>query len=253
MSRRSEDDLLLIAARAPVPGETKTRLGATIGMERAATLYRAFLADLAARFTPPCGAATYRLGWAFTPASCDFAALIAGPNGSAGTGDSLFVPQHGADWGERQTNLLRWGADHGFRRTVLIASDSPHLSRAVVDDAFVALVDHDVALGRVHDGGYYLIGLRGFHDVLTGVPMSTASAADAVVMRSARLGLRVAELPATFDVDVVEDLDFLRSALTQDHGAAPTTAATMAALGLSAPPPHLHPQWVASGQVQPGS
>jgi glycosyltransferase A (GT-A) superfamily protein (DUF2064 family) len=43
---------LLIAAREPVPGTTKTRLGAAIGMARAATLYAAFLVDLAARFTP---------------------------------------------------------------------------------------------------------------------------------------------------------------------------------------------------------
>ena len=35
------DELLLIAAREPVAGETKTRLGATIGMDRAAMLYRA--------------------------------------------------------------------------------------------------------------------------------------------------------------------------------------------------------------------
>ena len=39
--------LLLIAAREPVPGLTKTRLGATIGMARAAELYAAFLVDLA--------------------------------------------------------------------------------------------------------------------------------------------------------------------------------------------------------------
>ena len=44
--------LLLIAAKEPVPGMAKTRLGATIGMARAAALYAAFLVDLAARFTP---------------------------------------------------------------------------------------------------------------------------------------------------------------------------------------------------------
>jgi glycosyltransferase A (GT-A) superfamily protein (DUF2064 family) len=234
---------LLIAAREPVPGGTKTRLGRTIGMERACTLYRAFLADLAARFTPPRRAATYRLGWAFTPASCDFAAVIAGLNGDTGSHELLFVPQHGADWGERQTNLLRWGAAHGFQHTVLIASDSPQLSRSVVDGAFAALADRDVALGRVHDGGYYLIGLRGFHDVLTGVPMSTASAAGAVAARSAQLGLRVAELPATFDVDVAEDLALLRATLAADGSVAPATAKAMAALGLTGHRRQVRSQW----------
>ena len=80
----------------------------------------------------------------------------------------------------RQANILRWGFEHGYARTVLIGSDSPQLPRAVVRDAFATLVEHDVAMGRTHDGGYYLIGMRGCHDVLTGVPMSTATAADAL-------------------------------------------------------------------------
>jgi glycosyltransferase A (GT-A) superfamily protein (DUF2064 family) len=41
---------LVIGAKEPVPGMVKTRLGRTIGDARAAALYRAFLADLAARF-----------------------------------------------------------------------------------------------------------------------------------------------------------------------------------------------------------
>jgi hypothetical protein len=36
-------------------------------------------------------------------------------------------------------------------------------------------------MDRTLDGGYCLIAMRGFRDVLTGVPMSTASAADALV------------------------------------------------------------------------
>ena len=47
------DDLFLFVARAPVPGEAKTRLGRTIGDDRAAALYAAFLTDICARFTPP--------------------------------------------------------------------------------------------------------------------------------------------------------------------------------------------------------
>jgi len=38
--------ILYIAARAPIPGQVKTRLGRAIGSERAADLYRAFLQDL---------------------------------------------------------------------------------------------------------------------------------------------------------------------------------------------------------------
>ena len=170
---RNGHNLFLIAARNPVPGETKTRLGTAIGMERAALLYRTFLTDLAARFTPAPGTDPgFDLGWAFTPPACDFEHVLA-DLGWPQPGHVHFVPQVGQDWGARQANLLRWGHDHGYARTALTASDSPHLPRSTAAVACTALVDHDMVFGRVHDGGYYLIGLRGFHDVLSSVPMST--------------------------------------------------------------------------------
>jgi hypothetical protein len=66
--------LQLIAAKAPEPGLTKTRLGATIGMVRSAALYATFLVDLAARFTPrPDERQDFAFGWAYTPTDIDFA------------------------------------------------------------------------------------------------------------------------------------------------------------------------------------
>ena len=180
-SKRRGRGLLLIAAREPAPGMTKTRLGATIGMERAAALYAAFLVDLAARFTPCPGEDWgFDVGWAFTPAEVDFAPVLQQIGCAPPPAAVRFVAQQGEGWDVRQANILRWGHEQGYERTVLIGSDSPQLPFAVVRDAFAALADHDVAMGRTLDGGYYLIGMRGFHDVLTGVPMSTASAADAL-------------------------------------------------------------------------
>ena len=229
-------DLLLIAAREPVPGETKTRLGKAVGMGRAAALYRAFLADLAGSFTPAAGEDRgYDLGWAFTPPGCDFRAVLAGL-GHPPTEAVRFVPQVGGGWAERQANLLRWGHDRGYARTALLASDSPHLAPGVAADAFAALVGHDVVVGRVYDGGYYLVGLRGAHDVLSGVPMSSAQAADALVARARALGLRVAELAPTFDVDEAADLDLLRAALAPSGAAAPATWVALTELGLAGHP-----------------
>jgi len=201
-------------------------------MERAAQLYQAFLRDLAARFTPRPGETVgYDFGWAYTPAEIDFACTLRGL-GCPLPPRVRFVPQEGQTWGERQANLLRWGQDHGYQRTVLLASDSPHLPRLIADRAFAALADHDLVLGPVHDGGYYLIGLRGYHDVLSGVPMSTPRVASAGLARAAALGLRVAELPPTFDVDEAPDLEVLVAALAPDGAAAPATRAALRDLGL---------------------
>src|SRR5215213_2544274 len=228
--------LFLIAAREPAPGMAKTRLGETIGMARAAALYTAFLLDLAACFTPGQDADWgFDVGWAVTPADVDFASVLQRIGCDPPPPAVRFVAQHGDGWDERQVNILAWGHEQGYQSTVLIGSDSPQLPFTVVHDAFATLVDHDVAMGRTLDGGYYLIGMRGFHDVLTGVPMSTVSAAEALAARTEDLGLRLAELPVTFDVDEERDLEHLRRALAPDGACAPATWAALRRLGLSEP------------------
>lgn len=227
--------LLMVAARAPVAGETKTRLGNAIGMDRAAALYRAFLRDLADRFDSEAAAESraYDLAWTFSPPGRDFAADLSGVTGRQAPTRTLFVAQDGPDWGTRQANLLRWGADHGYERVVLMASDSPQLTRETIDGAFAVLEACDVVLGRVRDGGYYLIGMNGFVDVLSNVPMSTATAADGIVKATRALGLTIGETPLTFDVDEGEDLDLLIDALRGNQRLCPATREALAGLGLA--------------------
>jgi rSAM/selenodomain-associated transferase 1 len=230
---RESDRLLMIAARAPVPGATKTRLGRTIGMDRAAALARAFLADLAAKLTPASAEGGYDLAWTYSPPDVEFRQALCAIAGEM-PATVRFQPQIAdEDWGHRQRALLRWGHDEGYARSVLVASDSPQIQPGAIARAFAALETSAVVLGRVHDGGYYLIGQRGFHEVFEDVPMSTASAADALVARAASLGLRVAEVPGTFDVDVEADLDLLRSHLAACGGRdAPVTWRALRELGL---------------------
>lgn len=229
----SRANLLLIGARAPVPGQCKTRLGASIGMAEAAALYRAFLVDLATRFTSNLGQETrnYDVAWAYTP-DVDFAAELRDCGCSELLAPVGYVLQEGEGWGVRQANLLRWGAMHGYERTVLVASDAPHLTRDVVEQAFAVLETRDVVLARSLDGGYSLIGMHGYHDVLTGVPMSTNSAGDALVARARALGLRVGETAVIFDVDEAADLDLLIETLAPDGIAAPATWSMLRALNL---------------------
>jgi len=229
MAKRRSELLLMIAARAPVAGATKTRLGNAIGMERAAFLYRAFLRDLASRFDRE--ETGFDLAWTFSPPECDFRSELEAVTGVTSR-DTWFVPQDGPDWGVRQLNLLRWGATQGYARMILMASDSPHLPVSLVQSGFEMLKDREIVLGRVRDGGYYLIGERGFHDVLSTVAMSTASAADGLVQNSLEQGLTVGELPMTFDVDERSDLDELIAALRSERSLCPATWQAMSQLGL---------------------
>ncbi len=214
-------DALYVIARAPRVGFAKTRLGRTIGHERAISLYRAFLRDLAARFS----SSSFPPGWYVMPPD-------AWPEISEITGETGRVLFQGdGDLTERQRELF-WGAKgRGEERTVLIASDSPHLGVEVVEEAFRRLDSNDLVFGPTFDGGYYLIGMRGYHDVLEGVPMSVGTELDGITARARLSGLSVGLLETTFDVDVVEDLQHLRP-LALERADLRATREALEALGL---------------------
>lgn len=227
-----QDALLIIIARAPIPGQTKTRLGATIGMRAAATLHEAFIADIADCFNPDRLAhpAPFDVIWSHTPASFDFSAYLRGflPNGSS----PVSLAQPDLSFADRLTWLFHWAVDHGYRRTMIMASDSPHLTVPMLAKGFDLLTRFDIVLGRVADGGYYVIGMRGVFDILDQSIMSTCSAADGLIAAAQTFGLSIAEAEASFDVDTEDDLKRLHALLVADPARAPKTHAALIGLGL---------------------
>jgi len=219
------NDTLYIAAKAPRIGLAKTRLGQVIGHERAIALYASFLCDLAARFAH----APFALGWYVTPPDAwpELAPLI----GAAGRGARVLAQGEG-DWTARQRDLFQGAGARGEERVILVASDSPHLTAGTVEAAFRALDRHDIVVGPTHDGGYYLIGMRGWHDVLQGVSMSTSTVRDDIIARAAAAGLSVGQVEVLFDVDEEDDLERLQR-LVRVRADLPATRATLTACGLS--------------------
>lgn len=47
------DHLVIVFAKTPAPGQVKTRIGATVGMEAAATIYEQMLQTVLKESTPP--------------------------------------------------------------------------------------------------------------------------------------------------------------------------------------------------------
>jgi len=210
---------LVVMARYPAVGAVKTRLARTIGAATACALYRAFLADLDARFA----GGTRPLVWAYDPPDADFAALVRPA--------AVCVPQEGPDLGPRMHNMLRRCCTDKSRGVLIIGADVPHVRDAWLAEADEALTDADLVLGPSTDGGYYLIGMREPHDVFTGVPMGRPDVLAATLDRAAALGLRVHCLPETFDVDEAGDLDRLRRELAGSSGLTlPATASVLATI-----------------------
>jgi rSAM/selenodomain-associated transferase 1 len=204
--------ILVVMARAPVVGSVKTRLAQRVGAEAACALYRAFVADIAARFASP----AWSLVWAVTPAGADLTPLI----GS----DAVQFAQDGEDLGARmQSCFARLLRDHA-RRVVMIGADAPHLAETAIVAAFSALEQYDAVLMPTRDGGYCLVGLRAPHDIFAGIPMGTAQVFESTRARLDALGLRCHLLPASFDIDELDDVAELSRLIARGEATLPQTA-----------------------------
>ena len=220
------DTALVIMARYPQVGTTKTRLARNLGNEETVQLYRAFLTDLACRFA---ARPEYDLHWAYTPAGVEYMALIA-ELAPLLVRHMRFFPQQGNGLGERLHNAFRHMYAYGYKRTVVIGSDSPHISASTITEASRALDRADVVLGPAEDGGYYLIAMRRPYDVFQGIPMSTSAVLYLTVELAQRRGLEVNLQETLFDIDELPDLERLADLLNTNASLAPATATLLATM-----------------------
>ena len=181
---------LMVLAKAPRPGHSKTRLCPPCTPRDAAALARAALADtLDAVLATP--AARRML-------------VLDGPVGDWLAPGVEVVAQRGAGLDERLAHAF---ADVGGP-ALLVGMDTPQVTRDDLAGGLerLAAPGVDAVLGPAADGGYWAIGLREAQPrVFLGVPMSTAWTGRAQHARLRRLGLHVALLPALRDVDRIAD------------------------------------------------
>ncbi|GAC1433499.1 MAG: TIGR04282 family arsenosugar biosynthesis glycosyltransferase [Ktedonobacteraceae bacterium] len=220
MPDSTSDTALVVMARYPELGQTKTRLASTLGEQETLSLYCAFLSDIAQRHAGQ----AYTLCWTYTPAEVNYQELVATfvPKYAM---EMRCFPQQGADLSARLHYAFRWTQAQGFAYTIIIGSDAPQISRECIETARKALDDVDVVLGPSDDGGYYLLGMRVAHDVFSGIPMSTDVVTQMTLEAAQSQGLTVRLIDSLFDVDELPDLVRLAQMLTKDPTLAPVTAA----------------------------
>jgi uncharacterized protein len=209
------DRVLVIMAKAPRPGAVKTRLAQSLSVEAVTELYRCFLDDTLA-LARSLGTVEVAI---MCPAS-DVEELTRLARGVVGV-----VAQKGEGLAAGLTSVFAHFAEGHQRRIVAFNSDSPHLPRSVLEDAFETLATHDVVVGPTHDGGYYLVGAKAAHPALfDGGGMGTKSALEALLARARRLQLSVGFTDPFYDIDVEGDLARLAAELRLAPARAPRTA-----------------------------
>ena len=196
---------LVVIAKAPQPGRSKTRFCPPCTLGQAAELAEAALADTLAAV-------------AAAPAPRRILALDGEPPGWLPAGFEL-VPQEGSGLGERVGNALL--ASDG--PALVVGMDTPQLTPALLCCAAAQLEAPgvDAVLGPALDGGYWAIGLRvPDPGALEGVPMSSPDTCAAQRRRLRELGLRVSNLPWLRDVDEIADAHAVAAAASRTRFAA---------------------------------
>lgn len=203
-SRPVTDRAVLVMAKAPTPGASKTRLTPTLSPLRAAALAACFIQDAVALAATVEDAETVV---AFAPVEAEdlFRRL---------TPDVDLVAQQGGSLGHRLSHVLATALDRGHRLVIAINSDSPTLPADRLGAAFAELdrPDIDVVLGPADDGGYYLIGWKQPHRrIVETVTMSTPNVLADTLAIADEDGLHVSLLDRWYDIDTPEDLERLRA------------------------------------------
>lgn len=191
----------LVFAKAPLSGLAKTRLAPALGAAGAAALAQRLLRHATA------AAVQARLGPVFlytTPTTQHPAfAELAQQHGLA------LAEQGEGDLGQRMHRALdRQLQQHDH--VLLMGTDAPALSAAVLREAAAALNTHDAVFVPALDGGYALVGLTRPQPMLfSAMVWSTATVMEQTRERARQAGLRWAETAPVADIDVPADLRHL--------------------------------------------
>lgn len=194
---------LLVFAKAPIPGQVKTRLAGKLGARGAALLYQQLLRRTlevarAARLCP------VEL-WCAPDTRHGFFSVCRRQYGVR------LRPQGAGDLGQRMNRALTRTLADGHP-TVLIGGDCASLDAGELRAALQHLAAGRAAvLGPAADGGYVLVGLRQpCPEIFRGIAWGTGTVLEATRRLFRRAGVDWIELPLGWDVDTPADLRRLR-------------------------------------------
>jgi glycosyltransferase A (GT-A) superfamily protein (DUF2064 family) len=202
---------LLVIAKEPRPGRSKTRLCPPCTPAEAAWLAEAALADTLAAV-------------ADTPAARRVLVLDGRPGSWLPPGIDVVAQSRG---GLDARLAAAFSVTTG--PALLIGMDTPQVDPPLLAEAMATLgrPGVDAVLGPAHDGGWWALGLIDPHpaDIL-GVPMSTPHTGVAQLRRLQARGRRVHQLPRLRDVDHIDDAQAVASLAPHSRFAARLGALT---------------------------
>lgn len=179
---------LIVFARKPVLGKVKKRLAKETEKEHALSTYVKLL-DITTNVVD-CVDATIKFYWTVLAE------------------DKIGIKQRGKDLGQRMYNAIKSELKES-NQVCLIGSDTPFITKQIIDEAFDALSHVDMVFGPAKDGGYYLVGMKNVppKELFLVKKWSHANVLKEALEVCKQLNLEVHLLPTLLDIDTKEDFD----------------------------------------------
>lgn len=182
---------IVIMAKRPELGKCKTRLAAGIGAQSALLVYKKLLShtlETAEKTSIP----TYL--------------YLSGEGQLVASDYFLSKEQINGDLGDRMKQAFK-EVLQGVDAAVMIGTDCPEISSGVLLEAFEELNQNDVVFGPSEDGGYYLIGMKAFHqELFQDIEWSTPEVLEKSILHAEKKQLKIRQIRQLNDVDTINDL-----------------------------------------------
>lgn len=197
----------LVVAKAPVPGQAKTRLAASIGDQMAAVIASAALLDtLDAVLAAPVESRVVALTGDLDDA-CNGAVIREKLRQFA------VVQQRGESFAERLAHAhADAAATAGDLPIIQVGMDTPQVTGDLLGRCARSLLDSEAILGPARDGGWWLLGVRSAQmaDCLRHVPMSRADTGQRTMTALRDNKIEVSMVDELADVDTADDVEHVR-------------------------------------------
>lgn len=203
----SIQELIILFTKYPRPGSSKTRLIPALGPTGAADLQRWMTKAISSKIRKitvarPCHSRIY-----FTGACVTEMKQLLGD-------DLVYRQQQGTGLGQRMTHAITRHLKK-YRAILLLGADCPDVETTTLIDGLEKLRTNQVVIGPTHDGGYYLIGVRGditqgdLQHLFSNVSWGSENVFNQTIERIQSLAIRHELLRKLHDIDTPQDLKHL--------------------------------------------
>lgn len=204
-----KSNALIIFTRIPIAGKTKTRLQTKLSPEECANIHKCFLKDI------------YKKMKELKHDDIDII-ISYNPEGNLNILKEIFYDENkyikqkinSNNENEKIYNSMNEVFDLGYKKCILIGTDIPEISKENIIDSFNLLDDNDFVFGPSYDGGYYLVGMNKYNDIIVNTNSGNLKN---ILSAVENINLKYSVIENKYDIDEYNDLIELNNRINNNN------------------------------------